>query len=111
MIDSGRYVYVAFMCQQAIEKIVKGIYVYNFNEEAKYTHNIGLIIKDIEYIVETEEYKNYATLFSELTSYYIAGRYSSYKKDISKELNKAKTEDLLNRTKEAFEWLISQVKS
>ena len=110
MFESGRYIYVAFMCQQAIEKLAKGIYVYNFDEEAKYTHNIGLVLKDIEHIANSEEYKNYITLFSDLTSYYIAGRYSSYQQDISKELDENKAEKLLNETKEVFEWLKSQVK-
>ena len=110
MFDSGRYVYVAFMCQQAIEKLAKGIYVYNFNEEAKYTHNIGLVLKDNEEIANTEDYKNYITLFVDLTSYYIAGRYSSYKQDIAKEISKEKAEELLLKTKGAFEWLKSQVK-
>lgn len=27
MFDTGRYLYTVFMCQQAIEKIVKGIYI------------------------------------------------------------------------------------
>ena len=111
MFESGRYVYVAFMCQQAIEKLAKGVYVYNFDEEAKYTHNIGLILKDIDYMANSTEYKNYITLFSDLTSYYIAGRYSSYKQDISKELNESKADELLNETKGAFEWIKSQVKS
>lgn len=28
MVDTGRYLYSVFMCQQAIEKIVKGIYMF-----------------------------------------------------------------------------------
>ena len=74
MFDSGRYMYVAFMCQQA------------------------------------KEYKEYKTLFSDLTAYYVVGRYSTYKKEISKELDNIKAEELLNKSKEAFTWLKSQVK-
>jgi HEPN domain-containing protein len=40
MYQSGRYLYVVFMCQQAIEKLVKGLYVFKLNEEPPRTHNI-----------------------------------------------------------------------
>jgi hypothetical protein len=33
MYQSGRYLYVVFMCQQAIEKLVKGLYVFKLNED------------------------------------------------------------------------------
>ena len=33
MFNSGRYLYVVFMCQQAVEKLVKGLYVLNKGEE------------------------------------------------------------------------------
>ena len=110
MLDSNRYIYVAFMCQQALEKLVKGIYVYTFDKEAKYTHNINLLLEDMESINNLEEYKDYETLFSDLTSYYIVGRYDAYKQEISKELNKDSTTELYDKAKEAFSWLKSQVK-
>jgi HEPN domain-containing protein len=28
MFDSGRWLYVVFMCQQAVEKLVKGLYAW-----------------------------------------------------------------------------------
>jgi len=110
MFNSGRYMYVAFMCQQAIEKLAKGIYVYNFNKEAKYTHNIMIVLEDIENIASLKEYKNYKILFSDLTAYYISGRYSVYKEEVSKELSSIKTKELLDKSKEVFVWLKSQVK-
>ncbi|MGD9678739.1 MAG: hypothetical protein AB7V16_10400 [Vulcanibacillus sp.] len=33
MMDGGRYMYVAFMCQQSIEKLTKGIYTLYTDQE------------------------------------------------------------------------------
>ena len=110
MNNGGRYMYVAFTCQQAIEKLAKGIYVYTFDKEAKYTHNINLVLKEIEGITNLEEYSEYKPFFDELTGFYFVGRYASYKQELSEGLNKENTQKLLTKTKEAFSWLQSQVK-
>lgn len=110
MYEGRRYIYVAFMCQQAVEKLAKGIYVYNFDKEPKYTHNINAVLDTIDSIVNLEEYEEYKILFSDLTTYYIVGRYNAYKQNLSKELDQDATKELLEKTKEAFVWLQSQVK-
>ena len=110
MFTNGRYSYVTFMCQQALEKLAKGLFVYNFDSEAPYTHNINIILKDIETVTNAEEYKAYEVLFSTLTSYYIVGRYDVYKQKIVKELDESECERILNQSKEAFKWLQSLVK-
>ena len=41
MLDTKRYLYVGFMCHQAIEKILKAVYVAKFpSETPPYTHNL-----------------------------------------------------------------------
>ena len=47
MFQSGRYLYVVFMCQQAIEKIAKGLFVLYTDREAPRTHNIHLIMRTL----------------------------------------------------------------
>ena len=44
MLNSGRYLYVVFMCQQALEKLAKGLYAYFVNGEVPRVHNIGYIL-------------------------------------------------------------------
>jgi HEPN domain-containing protein len=109
MLTNGRYLYVSFMCEQALEKLAKGVYVYSFDKEAPYTHNINIVLKDIESITSLEEYPQYEILFSRLTSYYIVGRYDVYKQKIANSLNQEECEKLLSMSKEAFVWLESQV--
>ncbi len=43
MLQSGRYLYVVFMCQQAIEKVIKALYVNTFDAEAPRSHNLAFI--------------------------------------------------------------------
>jgi len=107
MLKNGRYSYVAFMCQQAIEKLAKGLFVYTFGKEAPFTHNINTIVKDIEPIVNDEQYQIFDSLFDQLTSCYIVGRYEVYKEQLARALEQTNCKDLLDRTKEAFAWLQS----
>ena len=79
--------------------------------EAKYTHNINLILNEIENITKLEKYNEYKTFFDNLTSYYVSGRYDTYKQELLQKLNHDSTQVLLHKTKEAFAWLKSQVKS
>ena len=107
MFNSRKYMYVSFMCQQAIEKLSKGIYVYTFNKEAPFTHNINIILKDIEKVTNSKEYSEYESLFATLTSFYIIGRYDVYKQKVSKDLDNKSSKEILNKSKEAFIWLKS----
>jgi len=85
MLRTGRYLYVVFMAQQAIEKIVKGLYVLYIDREPPRSHNIWLIIKGL---MEVEQFtgnhvlfkaQEYKLFFSDLLFYYIAERYPDYK--------------------------------
>jgi HEPN domain-containing protein len=52
MLKSKRYVYVAFTCQQAIEKAVKALHVLYTGNEAPKSHNILYVF---ELILNNEE--------------------------------------------------------
>jgi HEPN domain-containing protein len=49
MLNSGRYLYVVFMCQQAVEKITKGLFVLYNGEEPPRTYNILSIFEKIQF--------------------------------------------------------------
>ena len=59
MFETGRYLYSAFMCQQAMEKIVKGLHVLYVGDEPQKTHNIALLFTQL---AETENFKCYAVI-------------------------------------------------
>ena len=117
MLKSKRYVYVAFTCQQAIEKAVKALHVLYIGNEAPKSHNILYVF---ELIFNNEEYCNnisdehfeedkekYKPLFTTLHSYYIAERYTDYKRQVSESLREENSKELLDKTKEVFKWLES----
>lgn len=112
---SCRYLYVVFMCQQSVEKLVKGLHVLFTGEEADRTHNIARVFlkifskdNDIKVIINKEfddksgEYMNF---FGELLYYYIAERYPSYKEKLSSTISKDDAKRVLDKTEEVFKWL------
>lgn len=113
MLNSGKYLYVVFMCQQSIEKLVKGLYVLNKGEEPPRIHNIWNIfdrIYDVNKLEEdTVKIEEYFSFFDELLAYYISERYPSYKEKLSKSIDKEKAREVLVKTKEVFSWLKSLI--
>ena len=117
MFDTGRYLYSVFMCQQAIEKIVKGIYVLYIGEEPVKTHNIALLFSklcdhnDFIKVVTDEEFDilrdKYLPLFVRLLAFYISARYPEYKEKLTSLLTKTQTQEIMDKTTEAFSWVQS----
>ena len=116
MLQTGRYLYVVFMAQQATEKLVKGLYVLYIDREPTRTHNIWLIFNGLmeseqfryetgnQVFVKAQEYKPF---FSDLLFYYIAERYPDYKRQIFSDITEARAIAVLNKTEEVFVWLQS----
>jgi HEPN domain-containing protein len=47
MLQTHRYLYVGFMCQQAAEKILKACYVQHRGSTPPYTHNLLRLVSDL----------------------------------------------------------------
>lgn len=116
MFETKRYLYVAFMCQQSLEKLIKGLYVLYIEKEPPRTHNIWNVLKevircdklqphiDIDFNNKINMYKPF---FADLVYYYISERYPSYKQKAANILNELKAKEILENTKEVFTWLQS----
>ncbi|HOO33987.1 MAG TPA: HEPN domain-containing protein [Thermotogota bacterium] len=107
MLDSGRYLYVGFMCHQSIEKILKAIFVTNKNEMPPRIHNLARLLKMIE--LQEEISLEYLELIHELNPLNIASRYPDQEFEILKDLNHSYSEKLLERTGRLFQWLKTKV--
>ena len=103
MLKSKRYLYVAFMCQQAIEKILKACYVKEYMATPPYTHNLLRLIKELSIKDETDD--KIVNIIEQLNSYYIESRYTEDIEELSKFLNMDKAKTILDSTKELFEWI------
>lgn len=115
MLQTGRYTYVVFMAQQAVEKLVKGLYVLYTDREPVRTHNIWTVFKEL--MVEekfkaqsenlSEKVEKYQMFFSDLLFYYIAERYPDYKQQLSSNVTEIRAKEVLIKAEEVFEWLQS----
>ena len=107
MLASGRYLYVAFMCQQAVEKLAKGLYLLYIDDNIPRIHIIRQIIRAFENQlakpIAAERYK----LFDDLSAFYISGRYTDYKSKLSAQVNEQEAMALFEQTKEVFSWLLT----
>jgi len=103
MQNSGRYLYVGFMCHQTIEKMLKA-YFNSVNEEpAPYTHSLSYLAKKGGvYDSFSDEFKDFIDLLEPLN---IESRYPSHKEKLMQGLTKGRCEEILKNTKKLQLWI------
>lgn len=101
MMSAGRYLYVAFMCQQAVEKMLKGVIQGKTKETPPYTHNLSALAKasDVKFLEEQLDF------LSLLTGYYMNTRYPDYKQRLAKEIDRNKAEEILKKSEDIYQCL------
>ena len=107
MLISGRWLYVVFMCQQAVEKLVKGLYVLYIDDNVPKTHNIRILIEKFESLLPETVTDEHYDLFEDLTIHYLNGRYADYKQKLSELLDEQVATDFYDKTKDVFAWLLT----
>ena len=108
MLKNGRWLYVVFMCQQAIEKLVKGLYgLYLGFEEIPRIHNIKTLLKCFEPRLPDSVNSEYYYLFDTLTGYYINNRYPDYAEALANKIKEGNSRQICQQTREAFKWLLT----
>ena len=95
------------MCQQAVEKLIKGLYVQYVDDNVPRTHNIGLLINRFEDKLPGKIEEKHYQLFEALSKHYLADRYPEYISITSTQINKTDAEYFLNNTQEVFNWLLT----
>lgn len=107
MFKSGRYVYVAFMCQQSLEKLAKGLYNYYVDNNVPRVHNISFVLDKVLGVLKVEIEDDKYQLFDKLAAYYLQGRYPSFKEEISNLIDKEEAKKILEKTKEVYQWMLT----
>jgi HEPN domain-containing protein len=105
MFDSGRYLYVLFCCQQAVEKALKAIIVRRTDDLPPRLHNL-LRLAEIAGIKMESDREDF---FGELSGYYIQTRYPEEIESLAQTLDREIAQDALDKTGEAIEWLFSML--
>lgn len=107
MFSTGRWFYVIFMCQQAIEKCCKGLYTLYLDENVPKIHNIKTVysrLKDKLPIAASEET---LLFFDTLSAQYITYRYPDFEYNSDRNTSKNEAKQILEKTKEVFSWLLT----
>lgn len=106
MLDTERYLYVGYMCQQAVEKLLKAI-IAQQNKENLPIHNLNRLaeIAEIKNLLNIEQ----SNFLAELTPYCIEARYGDYKESLSEVINEERAREVYRKTQEIFEWLYRKI--
>ena len=107
MLQSGRWFYTLFMCQQAVEKLVKGLYVLYIDDNVPRLHDINNILtrykdKLPEQLPEDKEW-----LFDNLSQFYLRSRYPDYTSALASLTTSEMAYSIYEKSKEAFQWLLT----
>ena len=106
MLDTGRYLYVGYICQQAAEKLLKAI-IAQQNKENLPIHNLNRLVEvaEIKNHLNSEQFN----FLAELTPYCIEARYGDYKESLSEIINEQKAKEIYEKTREIFKCLYREI--
>jgi len=107
MLATKRYLYVAFMCHQVIEKIFKACYSKLKEETPPFTHKLIYLAQHGDfYDLLNEDQINFVL---ELEPFNIETRYPEYKERLTKRLTPNYCERLIEQTKILQQWIKEQI--
>jgi HEPN domain-containing protein len=104
---SGRWLYVLVMCQQAVEKLAKGLYTLYVDDNVPRIHDITKRLKCFEDKLSTSVPTERFTFFNDLSQYYLNNRYPEFISKLSSQISEAEAHSILTKTEEAFSWLLT----
>jgi len=107
MLNCGHWLYVVFMCQQAVEKLVKGLYSFYLPDTPPHLHNIKTIASRIEPSLPTAIPADTMDFFDDLTAYYLNNRYPDYISKLSSQISEMEAAEVMAKAKEVFAWLLT----
>lgn len=107
MFSSGRWFYVVFMCQQAIEKLCKGLYTLYLDDNIPRIHNIKTVVSRFKDKLSINISEDMLSFFDILSAQYITNRYPDFENKPLRQTNAAEAGQILEKTREVFSWLLT----
>ena len=108
MLKAERYLYVGFMCHQAIEKILKAYYQLMKGKMPPKTHNILFLMKETALFDSLSDQQK--AFMEMLLPMNIEIRYPEYKDRLLKSLDREKSSVILHETREMHAWIKEKLK-
>lgn len=100
MLNSKRYLYVLFCCQQSLEKYLKGLVVQETGEFPPRTHDL-IRLATLARLSLTDQYDLF---LRRITNYYIGTRYPEEVNRLAHEVNEAVAREYFKTTNEVIVW-------
>ena len=95
------------MCQQAIEKLSKGLYNFYIDDDVPKIHNIRFILANIEEKLSMPIKPEVYSLSDILSAHYLSNRYPDFSRQPLAYIDQDGAANLLQKTREAFTWLLT----
>lgn len=103
MLTSKRFLYVGFMCHQAVEKTLKAYFTKVKEDTPPFIHNLKSLANESNVYQKFSETQK--DLIDELIPLNIEARYPTYKEKLLKSLSYEKCELLIKQTTELCNWI------
>jgi HEPN domain-containing protein len=107
MLQTGRFIYVIFMCQQSLEKCFKALLAHE-DKEIFPIHNLRRLAELSSVINELDDASLEKLDF--LSSYYINARYKEDLQQLSKGISEQVGRDFIQFSEELIRWLCQKMK-
>ncbi len=104
MLAAGRYLYVLFCSQQAIEKYLKGLIVERCGTFPPRTHDLA----KLAHVAKATPNDGQDLFLRTLTKYYVGTRYPEEVRALADEATRELATRLLTQTKDLIQWLETQ---
>ena len=106
LFKTKRWLYVAFMCHQVIEKTLKAYWNASRDDEPPYIHNHRRLAEGTGlYSQMSDAQRRFLGTVSNMN---IEARYPEYKTGIAQSLNEQRCRDIINETKQLQQWIIQK---
>ncbi len=107
LFKGGRWLYVAFMCHQVIEKTLKAYWTASRDDDPPYTHSHIKLIEGCGLMPEiNEEMLRFLAMMVPMN---IEARYPQYKQNVAATLNQDVCEHILEQTKRLHQWILQKL--
>jgi len=107
MLQSGRWFYTLFMCQQAIEKLTNGLYILYIDDNVPRLHDINSILDRFREKLPEQLSEEQAKLFDTLSQFYLRSRYPDYTSALASLTTQETAQGIYEKSKETFQWLLT----
>jgi HEPN domain-containing protein len=101
MLDAGRYLYVLFCCQQAVEKMLKALIAERSQELPPRLHHLMRLAEAAAIEMSSEQ----MDFLRELSAYYIQTRYPEEMSDLSSQVKENEARRVMEQTEAMVQWL------